>query len=509
MAIEEMVLLNMTFDCHDLDQVLFKLKDSKCFYPQPASKIVNNVKGVQALYEGNVYTKLLDELIQVASDLKLELHSELTSVDSLNQEKTYSYLKELAMEVKKIKDVQNQLIEEKNENEKTLEILNCLSLSEVDLDQLMECHYIKTKFGRFPKENFDRIAYYEGKPFIFNKLGEDRNYVWCCYIVTKDLQLNVDNIFKSIGFEEIGIPSFVHGNLKAAKQELENEIHAMTEYILRTEQQLTILRETHKVDLLILYSTILFLERVEEFKIFVVDFQSKCAIYGFIPKRKIDEFKDNFKDLKNIHYKKLPVDILEHQDVVAPTVVHNSKLVRPFESISKVKQVDVIDTTIAFAVLYYAVFMIFFGDLGVGVILTLLGLLMRKKNNGQLLFLLGIATLLGGIVCGHAFYTIQLYSAITLPLSPVYKLVDGIVLLGVGSYTINVFKKMYLENSTLERILSLKGVCGLIIIYALLTYVGCVVEAHLSIPIMPFAIIIVACFVLILAKSIVKKRLAH
>lgn len=31
MAIEEMVLLNMTFDRHDLDQVLFKLKDSKYF----------------------------------------------------------------------------------------------------------------------------------------------------------------------------------------------------------------------------------------------------------------------------------------------------------------------------------------------------------------------------------------------------------------------------------------------------------------------------------------------
>ena len=56
MAIEEMVLLNMTFDRQDLDQVLFKLKDSKYFYPQSASKIVNNVKGTcftrrQCLYK--------------------------------------------------------------------------------------------------------------------------------------------------------------------------------------------------------------------------------------------------------------------------------------------------------------------------------------------------------------------------------------------------------------------------------------------------------------------------
>ena len=75
-------------------------------------------------------------------------------------------------------------------------------------------------------------------------------------------------------------------------------------------------------------------------------------------------------------YQQLPPDILDHQEIVAPTVVHNTKIVRPFEVISKVKQADVIDTTIAFACLYYSVFIIFLGDLGVGAILALLGLLM-------------------------------------------------------------------------------------------------------------------------------------
>lgn len=135
----------------------------------------------------------------------------------------------------------------------------------------------------------------------------------------------------------------------------------MTEYILRMDQKMTILRETHKVDLLKLYSTGLFLQRIESFKIFVVDFQSKCAIYGFIPKRMIEEFKDMLKHINGMEYQELPADILDHQQVVAPTVVHNAKIVRPFEMLSKVKQSDKIDTTIAIAVLYYAVFIIFWG----------------------------------------------------------------------------------------------------------------------------------------------------
>ena len=119
MAIEEMILLNMTFDRRDLDQVLFTLKDSKYFYPQPASKIVNNVKGVHALQEDNAYTKLLDRLIQVASDMKLDLNKDLAPDKTLNFDKTNQYLSELEAEIKKIKDVQDQLITEKDENEKT------------------------------------------------------------------------------------------------------------------------------------------------------------------------------------------------------------------------------------------------------------------------------------------------------------------------------------------------------------------------------------------------------
>lgn len=501
-----MILLNMTFDRRDLDQVLFTLKDSKYFYPQPASKIVNNVKGVHALVEDNAYTRLLDRLIQVASDMKLDLNRDLAWDKTLNLEKANQYLSDLETEIKKIKDVQDQLIVEKDENEKTLEILKRLTLSEVDLDHLLDCQYVKARFGRFHRQNLDKIKYYEGRPFIFNKLGEDRQYVYCCYIVTHNLLLEVDNIFKALGFEEIEIPSFVHGKVDDAKKELEEEVHAMDEYILRMDQKMTILRETHKVDLLKLYSTGSFLQRIESFKIFVVDYQSKCAIYGFIPKRMIEEFKGVLKHVKGVEYQELPANILDHQEIIAPTVVHNAKIVKPFEIVSKVKQSDIIDTTIAVASLYYVIFIIFLGDLGVGAVLALLGLLMRKKKIGSLFLSLGVATLLGGFIYGDVFYTIHLYPAIALPLSTVYKLVDGILLLIVGTYTINAFKKMYLENSAMEKVLSMKGICGLIIVYAFLVYFGCVYEAHINLPIMPFAIVIVACLVFVLLKSILKKK---
>ena len=506
MAIEEMILLNMTFDRQDLDQVLFNLKSSRYFYPQSASKIVNNVKGVHALQEDNVYAKMLDRLIQIGSDMKLDLTRELAPEYSLNINKTDEYLKNVEGEIKKIKDIQDELVLVKDENEKTLDMLNHLHFSEIDLDQIAECQYVTVRFGRFRRQNLDKIKYYEGRPFIFNKLGEDHQYVWCCYVVTHNLKLEVDNIFSALGFEEIEIPSFVHGTIDGAKKELEEEIHAMQEYILRMDQKLTVFRETHKVDLLKLYSTAYFLQRIESYKVFVVDYQSKCAIYGFIPKNKISEFKELHNNISSIEYQELPANILENQQIVAPTVVNNIRIVRPFEMLSKVKQSDKIDTTLAVAVLYYLVFIIFLGDLGLGAILVILGMLLKKKKVGSLFLALGVASCIGGLMYGDVFYTISLYPAIALPISAIFKIIDGIVLLIAGTFSISAFKKMYIQESKVEKVLSIKGICGLICVFALLVYMGCAYEAHLNIPFMPFAIVIVACLVMVLAKYIKKKR---
>ncbi len=51
--------------------------------------------------------------------------------------------------------------------------------------------------------------------------------------------------------------------------------------------------------------------------------------------------------------------------------IHGAK---PFEAISKVKQIRV-DTTLATAVLFILVFALMLGDIGLGVVLVLLGLL--------------------------------------------------------------------------------------------------------------------------------------
>lgn len=506
MAIEEMVLLNMTFKRPSLDKVLLSLKETSYFYPLEASKIVHNVKDVQTFQEDNVYVKLTDRLIQIASDMKLELNNDLAPEHSINMEKSDDYLNHLEEEIKKIKDVTDELIKEKEENELTLKLLEHLSLSQMNIDELLNCHYVHVRFGRLKRSSFDKMKYYEGRPFIFNKLGSDHHYIWGCYLATSNYILEVDNIFQALGFDEVKIPDFVHGTSDAAKVELTEEVKAMQEYIMRMDQKMKILRETHKIDILKLYSTVCFLKGIEDYKVYIEDFKSKCAVYGFIAKRNLEKYKNQFHDM-DVEYQILPSDILEDKDIEAPTVVHNAKVVEPFEVLSHVKQSDKIDYTIAFAILYYAVFIIFLGDIGVGAVMALLTLLLRKKSYSRLLLSLSLATFIGGLLYGKLFYSFTLYSSIGLPLSTFYRIVDGVVLLGAGTYTIRSFIKMYNQQSVTEKLLSIKGLCGLIGFYALLAYIGCVYEAHWHVPMIPFVIVIVACISLILMKSAMKQKL--
>lgn len=506
MAIERMMLLNMTFECHKLDEILYRIKDISYFYPQLSTKIVNNVKGVRSLEENHIYIDFKDRLIQLSSDMKLELNLHLTPERSLNIKNTESYLLKLEDEIKKIKDVQDQLILEKDENEKTLEMLEKLSLSKVNLDQLMNCQYVCTKFGRFPKYNLDKLKYYEEHPFIYHELGRDHQYIWCSYIVTKNVQLEIDNVFQALGFEQIKIPSFVHGTIEDAKKELKNEIHAMEEYILRMEQKMAVLKETHKIDILKLYATVSFLQEMEQYKDYVVDYQSQYAIYGFVSRREMELLKSRLEDIEGITYQELPSHILESQGIQAPVVVHNAKIVKPFEIVSHVKQSNKIDTTIAFAILYYAVFTVFLGDLGVGTIMAMLGLLLRKKNYGKLLLSLGIATLIGGFIYGQAFYTVSLYQGVELIIPVVYRIINAILLLATGTLTIQTVQSMCIDRTMIDKLFSLKGMCGLVCIYTLLVYLACDYEIHMNLSIKPFLMIIVICLMLIILKSMIKKK---
>ena len=506
MAVEQMILLNMSFDKADLYDILFQLKEAKNFYPQNAKKMMSNVKGVQAVEENPVYTKIMDRLIDIASSLRLDLDSQMKPDRHFNIKSAEAYLSQVETEVKRMVTIYKELEQEKYENEMTCSLLKQISSSSIDSDQLNSCQYIDIRFGRLPKRYINQLSYYEGKPFILKTFEEDKEGLWCCYITTKNVTVEVDNIFSSMAFERVDIPPFVHGTFESALQELEEETKAMEEYLLRCQQSIVSYREKHKVDLLKMYANAKYFQDIEAFKVFVVDYQKQQSIYGFIPERELESFQSMFSHIEDVYFQKLPAHLLEEKDMKAPTLVHNSFWVAPFEKVNAVKKYGSVDTTLLTAIFYYVTFSVFMGDIGVGLLLAVVSLFLKKQASKVLCRALSIATLLGGLVYGSVFYTLHLYQGLTLPLSLTVRAVDGVMLIVLGTITAKFIQSMSFQKEMVDRFFSWDGICGLLIVYATVIYLALTYEFQVNVPLMPLMMTVTGCIVAILLKDIFIKQ---
>ncbi|MCD7949563.1 MAG: hypothetical protein LUG12_04800 [Erysipelotrichaceae bacterium] len=486
MVKDEMILMNMSFNSRHVDKVLMGLMDITNFYPQEASSIVFNEE-VGFLDQDRSYDDLIGRIKHIAQDLKLDL-SEADHDNSLDVKKAEISLNGLEREIKKILDISDQLEKEKHENELTLGMLKHLNSNKINFDMLHDCQYITMRLGCIDIKSKDKLSYLDKYPVIFYELGQDNKHIWCCYIVTNSYLLEVDNVFKSLGFEEVELPDFVHGEINNAKKELQNEVEAMQSYISNMNLKIDQLRIAHQEELLKMYATASYLSKKETYKVYVIDLKSKYSIYGFVSKDDIRDIKKHFKGIDSLEYQILPADTFGQQ-IVAPKIVTNDKYIEPFELLSHKKQ----DTVYAYAYLYYSVYALFFGDFGIGVILTLIGLLNKGKKSGRLLLALGVATILGGFVYGDVFYSISIYPAI-MNFNTLFRIIDGLVLIVVGTIGVRLFK----DKLTFINQLSSKGVWSIAIIYIVLVYLLSLLENRIQLPLVPFAIVVVAVLGLIL-----------
>lgn len=507
MAIEEMELLDMTFDKKHLKEVLCQLKETKYFYPQPATKIVNNVKDVFTMTSDEDYKNMLDELTTLAKNIKLDVSSVKEGSFNFKKEDYRQSLDDIQKEVKKYLDIKNEFLTERGQNQDAYEILNGLSNTELNMDEVKDCEYMQARFGRIPRRNKDKLEYYKGQSIMFLDLGEDAKSVYCLYMTTKSAILKVDNIFQSVGFEQIEVPDFVHGKMEDAKKELLEEIKGMDASIRKADSRLEGIRDAHKEELLKMYADLVYAARIEEFKVFVVDYQSKYAIYGFIPTRIVKDVKNSFAKY-GTEYQDLPANIYADKQIVAPTLTNNYPWAKPFEVISKVKQSDRVDTTLATAVLFIIVFALMLGDIGLGVVLILLGLLMRKKESGKMLSILGIASFVGGLIYGDAFYSIHLYPSV-IPVSDAFsyqRFINAILLLIVGQFCIGKVKAIYNEESMINKVFSIKGVVGIVMGLTIAAYVAITVDTTWHVSFLPLVVVIVLGIVLNFIKRALDKK---
>ena len=474
MAIAKLNLVSLDFDKDNCNDVLLELYQRDDFHPELASKFTDSVAGLSAYNNDNLYEELLSRI----EEMKTKYHFEVPEVETdsqLNVFRAKEFLDDLFLDIDRIDAVKKELTKMIEENDEAIITLNHVEGSNIDFDQLFGTQYLKIRFGKLPLNNEGKLEYYETLPFVYKAFQRDDKYVWCMYMTTPTDAPAVDNVFTSLYFEKIHIPEFVHGSCELAEKEIQNESDSAKQYSQDLQNRIDKTISENMEELTRIYSVAKKLNSVYAMQKYIVKLGDKLNVHGFVPKNDLDNFKNTFESIDGVKLEVLPATSDVRLD--PPTRLKNSWFARPFRMFVEmygVPRYNDVDPTLLVAISYTLLFGIMFGDLGQGIILSLVGLVAEKKFNlklGGVGVRLGISSAIFGVFFGSFFGNEEILSeyfkgfSFFNAMSPENTMTLLMAAIGLGivlilvSMTFNIILNFKKKNMG-EAILSQNGLCG-------------------------------------------------
>lgn len=478
-----MSLVNLVGNLSDLETTLFRCLGCGYFHPETAIHTTESLHGFRILEGDNPYSTPLNRLLRLASDLGLSLKKQ--DVDpgavQLDLEQINAGLDGLCDEVAALAKRRQEVRESISMHEQALVQVHHLAGLNVSFDDIFACQYVKVRFGRLPYDSYSKLSYYDNKTFFFFPFDHDKDYYWGVYFAPATKIAVIDDIFTSLYFERIHVPDYVHGTPEAATANinavLENERREMQEIQTKLDE----IRVRSEAGLNTSYSLLKFASSAFGLRKYVATVHQRFYVVGFIPDAKKGEFDSLFADLPDVSCTDKPYDA--DPSLVPPVKLKNNRFAAPFEQFVQMYSLPSykdIDPTAFFAVTYTLLFGIMFGDLGQGLLLALIGIVLwrwKKMNFGKILTRLGISSAIFGTLYGSVFgfeeWLDPIYESLGISFLPI-KVFDndvtnylllGAIAIGVTLIVCSIGINIYLgfRNKDYRRALfSNNGIAGLV-----------------------------------------------
>lgn len=490
MSVEKMRLVRASGETEQLPAFLERLSLCKDIQPEDALGFLSSTLGYSHPTEDNPYEAFLQKTLELIKISGVNLKLESTSVGAVDDEMLDYVNKIHALIDERVKE-RGVMLEQISACKDGIERYTHFLGLDARLDELLKCSYIAMRFGRLPKESYERLQHvYGDNPYIlFIECSKTETDYWGVYFAPRDKKDEIDTVFASLYFERLHIPEAV-GTVDEIIKNL-NENMAITEEQIKQfdlETQKELLTNIEKICRVYAYA---------KHKNELYELNKYSAVHGkrfyyvlWLPLSGVKFFNTavNVDERIEIEISKPDAD----DKVKPPTKLKNSKLVRPFEYFVKMyglPSYSDIDITAFVAVTYTVLFGIMFGDLGQGLVLALIGALMWKKKQmplGKILIPCGISSMCFGLVFGSVFGYEELldplYHAVGLSGKPV-SVMESIntvliaaIAIGIGlvvtAILINIIASIKRRDFG-EALFSNNGLAGLLLyICAVLAAVG-------------------------------------
>ena len=407
MAIAKMKLINISAEKEYLDDVLLKFVDLDYFHPEPAVKFIDTVHGLTSMDEENPVSEVLSRFKEICSDMDLDLPNIAMRDKDYDLGGMKNYMENVYQRFQDANRVRKDLQTVIQENKDALVTVKNIESIDLNLDDLFDCKYIKFRFGRLPLDSVEKLRYYRNRPFVFKSFSQDDTYSWCIYMTTEKYEGDVDNVFSSLYFERIHIPQFVHGTPESAAQTLLDEIENDEKQILHVNDVIEKLKGECREEMAKIKGELEFLDRTFVARKYVVGLGQRFSITGFVDAADVERLKETFRELEEVEIEVRPAHSDKRLD--PPTKLKNGWFARPFIMFVEmygIPEYDGFDPVPIVAVIYSLLFGMMFGDVGQGIVVMIVGVLLSKYKQmqlGDIMVRIGIFSTLFGFIFGSVF----------------------------------------------------------------------------------------------------------
>ena len=506
MSIEKMEYVSLAGMAHELDRTLEKCVESGCFHIcDPPS---DEREGVRRQEGATPYKELLKRIIAVDTGSMIEFSGrdphDPRYLDELKLRQDFEAAEQrLLQDNKEITTLQDK----KEEYEQALMQLSHLKGMNIDVEGLFNCNHIKLRFGRLPNESAVKLSYYSDKELIFVSYDDDGAYKWGFYFAPKDKIEEADRIFKSLYFEKIWLPDFLRSTPEKETERLEKLVSDLNREIAEKQKTREDYIESVKDDLSGWFCRIKYQYDIYELRKYALIYKDKFVLTGYVPKREMDRFTAITDTLGTVDVVDKPAENTRDQKV--PIKLRNNRFERPFSMFVEMYGLPSyggFNPTTLVAITYTLMFGIMFGDLGQGLVVSIIGFIIQKKTGnklGGILGRVGISSAFFGLMYGSVFGFEEL-------LDPVYKWIGlahkpievmkqestmpilmGAICIGVViiivSIIINIFESFRHKNLT-EAVFGCNGICGLVLFCSLLAGLGLMMLADTNLFTLPYVL---------------------
>ncbi len=406
-----------------LDEVIKVCGRSGIFHPDNALSFYAQNNQFLPLVEGNPYSEPLRKLKKMMNKTGLDLSMVNTddfdvSLKEINEYVNYINHK-LGLLLEKKQEITNRITKHQ---QSLIDISHFIGL-DLNLKEIFACKYIKVRFGKLPKESFQKLNAYQDDPYmLFFPCTIENKVCWGVYFAPLDNIADIDRKFAGLYFERMRLNQ-IDGTPETELETIKKLIAYAAEELDLVNKKIESFWKTQKDQCLRFYTKLEELNTYFGIKKYVSQYNDSFILVGWIPAEQEDTFAHQLSDVYGIEYSIEKAD--DETKHSPPVKLKNNRFSRPFESFVEMyglPSYNEIDPTVIVSVLYTLLFGIMFGDLGQGIVLSIVGWFMwkfKKMMLGRILIRCGFSASIFGLIYGAVF-------GLEHALDPMYKALFGL-----------------------------------------------------------------------------------